>query len=82
MLVPAWNASPRAILTISRVALLVLAAAAALAVLIALRPGTDAHPAGRPVFVRRMDALPTVVVARPPIREAPAEAAPDDSDGR
>ena len=68
MIVPAWNASSRAILAAfaARLAALALLAAGAAAALSAIAPREREAPrVERPVFARRMQALPAVVVSAP-----------------
>ena len=66
------NTSSSAILTVSvpRIAALLLFAAGVLAALLSLASRTDEARAERPVFARRVEAVPGIVVAAPADRGA------------
>jgi hypothetical protein len=71
MIVPALNAPSRTILPAlaRRMVTLALAAAVVVALLLAIHwPRREAPPAERPVFARRVEALPAIVVSTPPDR--------------
>jgi hypothetical protein len=75
MLVPAFNASHGAIVTLPRAVLLAVAAALVAASVAAFGPEADRRmaDANRPTLVRRLDALPPIVVSTPPYRPATTE---------
>ncbi|HEX6039193.1 hypothetical protein [Longimicrobium sp.] len=76
MLVPAFNASHGTIVTLPRAILLAVVAALVAAAVAALGPDAGDQrmvDADRPTLVRRLDALPPIVVSAPPHRVVTAE---------